>query len=163
VNNELSLYDTALARKPQLVAVNKIDLPEVQARLVEIRGAFAGAGVKVRFVSAETGEGVEGLMAEVAEMLKQISAVKGTIEGVPRKVFRPQPRGAGANVRREGDVYIVEDSRLERLVTEEKEISPEVRHQLKKKLTRLGISRTLERAGVKSGDKVRCGTLEWEW
>ncbi len=39
----------------------------------------------------------------------------------------------------------------------------EVRRELKKRLTRLGIGRTLEKAGIKPGDKVRCGTLEWEW
>ena len=30
VNNELSLFDSQLARKPQIVVINKIDLPEVQ-------------------------------------------------------------------------------------------------------------------------------------
>jgi len=40
VNTELNLFDSALARKTQLVVVNKIDLPEVQARLAEIRDAF---------------------------------------------------------------------------------------------------------------------------
>ena len=37
VNEELALFDPALARKPQIVALNKIDLPEVQARLKEIK------------------------------------------------------------------------------------------------------------------------------
>ena len=163
VNNELSLFDSALARKPQLVAVNKIDLPQVRARRAGIRDDFHGAGVKVLFVSAETGEGVERLMAAVAKMLAQLSVEKETGERLPGKVFRPQPRGGGAGVHREGDTFVIEAPGMGRLVTEGGIVSPEVRRELKKRLTRLGLGRTLEKAGIKPGDKVRCGTLEWEW
>ena len=65
INTELSLFDTALAKRPQLVAVNKTDLPQVQARLVEIRDTFSDAGTPVFFVSAASGEGVARLMSEV--------------------------------------------------------------------------------------------------
>jgi len=163
VNNELSLFDSALARKPQLVAVNKIDLPQVRARRAGIRDDFHRAGVKVLFVSAETGEGVDRLMAAVAKMLARISVEKETGERLPRKVFRPEPRGTGAGVHREGDTFVIEAPGMGRLVTEGGIVSPEVRRELKKRLTRLGLGRTLEKAGIKPGDKVRCGTLEWEW
>ena len=163
VNNELSLFDSALARKPQLVAVNKIDLPQVRARRAGIRDDFHGAGVKVLFVSAETGEGVERLMAAVAKMLAQLSVEKETGERLPGKVFRPQPRGGGVGVHREGDTFVIEAPGMGRLVTGGGIVSPEVRRELKKRLTRLGLGRTLEKAGIKPGDKVRCGTLEWEW
>ena len=163
VNNELSLFDSALARKPQLVAVNKIDLPQVRARRVGIRDDFHSAGVKVLFVSAETGEGVDRLMAAVAKMLARISVEKETGEKLPRKVFRPQPRGTSAGVHREGDTFVIEAPGMGRLVTEGGIVSPEVRRELKKRLTRLGLGRTLEKAGIKPGDKVRCGSLEWEW
>ncbi|MDP6043813.1 MAG: Obg family GTPase CgtA, partial [Dehalococcoidales bacterium] len=75
----------------------------------------------------------------------------------------PQPRGTGAGVHREGDTFIVEAPGMGRLVAEGGTVSPEVRYQLKRRLTRLGIGRTLQKAGIKPGDKVRCGTLEWEW
>ncbi|GAH87405.1 unnamed protein product, partial [marine sediment metagenome] len=39
----------------------------------------------------------------------------------------------------------------------------EVRWQLKRQLARLGVSKALERAGIKPGDRVRCGNLEWDW
>ena len=60
VNNELSLYDPALLKKPQIVAVNKIDKPEVRDRAPQIEEEFKLAGIHVRFVSAATGEGVKG-------------------------------------------------------------------------------------------------------
>ena len=47
VNNELSLFDSSLARKPQIVAINKIDLPAVRDRKREIQKTFHEAGIDV--------------------------------------------------------------------------------------------------------------------
>ena len=54
VSTELSLFDSALAQKPQLVVVNKIDLPQVRTRLAEMKDDFDKAGITVHFVSAAT-------------------------------------------------------------------------------------------------------------
>jgi len=89
VNTELSLFDSALARKPQLVAVNKIDLPQVKARRDEIKDTLAAAGTKAFFVSAASGEGVLELMAEAASLLQSVPKPEA---GKRKKVFRPQPR-----------------------------------------------------------------------
>jgi GTP-binding protein len=164
VNAELGLYDTDLVKKPQIVAVNKIDLPEVRPRLVEIEDAFGRAGVPALFISAATGEGVPELMAETMKVLQSVPAVKKVDEGrVPKKVFRPQPQISGPTVRKEGETFVVGSAELERLIEGADIGSYEVRRQIKRQLTRMGASRALKRAGVKPGDRVRCGKLEWEW
>jgi len=163
VNTELGLYDSALAKKPQLLAVNKIDLPQVQARLAEIKDAFSAVGTPLRFISAVTGEGVPRLMAEVMNMVSRATVERRAEKRVARKVFRPQPRVAGATVRKEGDTFVIVAPQLERIVARTDKPSPEVLGQIRRQLTRLGVSKTLEKAGVKPGDKVRCGNLEWEW
>ena len=89
VNTELSLFDSALAKKPQLVAVNKIDLPAVKSRLDEIEASFTTAGSKARLVSAATGEGLPELMAEAMNLLKSAPKLEA---GKRKKIFRPQPR-----------------------------------------------------------------------
>jgi GTP-binding protein len=163
VNAELSLFDPALALKPQLVVVNKIDLPHVQARLSEIKKAFSDAGTPVFFISAETGEGVSELIIKVAKMLSQVGKEVRVTDEAPVTVFRPQPRSPGAIVNREGEVFIVISPEFERIITRVDITSPEVRRQLRGPLARLGISRALKKAGIKPGDKVRCGNFEWEW
>ncbi|GAH27542.1 unnamed protein product [marine sediment metagenome] len=163
VNAELSLFDSALAQKPQLIVVNKIDLPQVQARLAEIEVAFSSAGTIPIFVSAVTGEGVAGLMAETMEVLQSV-AVEGGVSGKgPLKVFRPQPRSVGSRVHKEGNTFVVVAPELERIVIGMDVTSPVVRWQLKRQLSRMGVSKALERAGVKPGDRVRCGDFEWDW
>ncbi|MFC1972095.1 DUF1967 domain-containing protein [Chloroflexota bacterium] len=162
INAELSLYDSALAKKPQVVAINKIDLPQVRAQLSEIEEDLAGVGVEISAVAAATGEGVSSLMARVAAQLQSLKASAEIPQSVPKKVFRPKPVDARSGVHKEGDTFVVVAPELERLVAGSDTGSTEVRGQLRQRVTRIA-GKALEKAGVKPGDKVRCGDLEWEW
>jgi GTP-binding protein len=163
VNSELSLFDSALAKKPQLVVVNKIDLPQVKTQLDEIKEAFNSAGTTVLFISAATSEGVSELVAEIMKMLEQVSAEKESGERMPRKVFRPQPRRIEISVHKEGNTFVVVAPEVQRIVARTDVASSEVQRQLNRQFQRLGMRKALEKAGAKPGDRVRCGNLEWEW
>ncbi len=62
LNRELKLYAPELADKPQVVALNKIDLPEARDALDELRARFAERGIELHTVSAATGEGLPELL-----------------------------------------------------------------------------------------------------
>jgi GTP-binding protein len=163
VNTELSLFDSTLAQKPQIVVVNKIDLPEVRARMAEIEAALSGIGIESIFVSAATKEGLDKLMVGTMKLLQSLTIeMKASTDG-NGKVFRPQPRRKRANVHKDGDTFIIEAPEFERIIAGSHVSSLTVQGQLGRQLVRLGVSRALEKAGVKPGDKVRCGKLEWEW
>jgi GTP-binding protein len=163
VNTELNLFDSSLKQKPQLVVVNKIDLPGVRTRLAGVKDAFTAVGTTAFFVSAATGEGVNELMTETVKLLRDVAVEKETGMRVPKKVFHPQPRSVGPSVRKEGDIFVVTAPALERIMGRMDVSSRQVHQQLKRQLTRLGVSKSLEKAGIKPGDRVRCGDLEWEW
>ena len=163
VNTELSLFDRALAEKPQIVAVNKVDLPAVQTRLTEIKQAFHQAGVAVAFISASTGEGVGELMSRAMKMLDKIETQKAMTEEIPQKVFRPRPKGTRAGISKEDGLFVVTARGLEHIVAGADATDAEVRRHLRERMDRLGVTRALIKAGIKPGDKVRCGTFEWEW
>jgi GTP-binding protein len=65
VNKELASYDQALATRPQVVALTKMDLPETRAAYPELRERFAARGIALQAVSAATGEGVQELLERV--------------------------------------------------------------------------------------------------
>ncbi len=163
VNNELAMFDSSLAEKPQVVVINKIDLPEVRERTKEIEAAFVEAGVDVIFISAEMKEGIDNLLKVVAGKLKEIKTIQEALPKAPQAVFRPQPRVRGGRVRKEGEVFVVEAPSLERVTMLRGATSAEITLELKKRFKRLGVDKALEKAGIKPGDKVRCGSLEWEW
>lgn len=162
VNMELQMYSSELAKKSQLVAVNKVDLPEVRARLTELKEAFECCGIQVMFVSAATGEGVAELTARTAQLLDMVGEKEEVGVQVPEKVFRPRPRRSRLNIKKEGDAFVVAVPELERLVAGADITSYEVRSQLRREIAKRGVGKALEEAGAKPGDKVRCGNMEWE-
>jgi GTPase len=77
IDRELALYSPALAEKPQIVAVNKSDVPEAKKGAAALRRALARrkAGPKeVHVISAVTGEGIDALLDAVAAVLYGLRA-----------------------------------------------------------------------------------------
>jgi len=163
VNTELRLFDGGLAGKPQVIAINKIDLAEVQQKVAEIRKAFAQGNSPVFFVSAATGEGVPGLMQEAYQTLQQLAATEATgMAGITPRVFRPLPKGS-SGVHRDGAVFVIDSPEIERIVARVNVTDPEVMRQVRGLLDKTGIGRALAREGIEPGDRVRCGESEWDW
>ncbi len=72
IDRELALHSPALAEKPQIVAVNKIDVPEARAGAAALKRALARRKKgprEVHPISAVTGEGLDALLDAVAARL----------------------------------------------------------------------------------------------
>jgi GTPase len=95
LDKEIALYK-GLSQKPKIVAVNKIDLPEVQARLPEVKQRLApilsGLGVPVFYISAVSGQAVLELTRKAVEMVEQASRDEEMISPTQIAIFRPKPR-----------------------------------------------------------------------
>jgi GTP-binding protein len=161
LNNELALFDPMLARKLQIVVLNKIDLPEVQERRELIEAEFAAAGIKAHYISAATGHGVPALMKEALKVLRSI-AVKEP-EQKPVKIFRPQPKESGVKVTRQGDEFVISAPGLERIRGGVGVTPNALRWQMNYLLKQMGINSRLQKMGAQPGDKIRCGDMTWEW
>jgi GTP-binding protein len=73
LNHELKAYDPSLQKKTQLVALNKIDLPSVRERAMDIENQFEKMGHRLYLISGQTGEGVKDLMKAVSRTFESIS------------------------------------------------------------------------------------------
>ena len=91
LEKEIALYK-GLAHKPKIVAVNKVDLPEVQARLPVLRQNFDKLGVPLFYISAVSGQAVLELVRKAMEMVDQASQDEERISQAQITVFRPKPR-----------------------------------------------------------------------
>ncbi|HET9157925.1 MAG TPA: GTPase ObgE [Myxococcaceae bacterium] len=69
LDHELARYSPELAKKPQIIAANKVDLPDARERLPGFEAAMAARGLPVFPISAATGEGVGALLDAVAQVL----------------------------------------------------------------------------------------------
>jgi GTP-binding protein len=79
INEELADYSPMLAKKPQLVAANKVDLPFARARLTRFKNAMKRRGQRVYPISAATGEGMNELLNAVGRLLATASPAPGDL------------------------------------------------------------------------------------
>ncbi|MCC7352856.1 MAG: GTPase ObgE [Anaerolineae bacterium] len=161
INQELELFNPLLAQKPQVVALNKLDLPEARAIWPQVERALKARGQEAFAISAVTGEGVTPLMRRVAERLAGLPEPETGEEEVV--VFRPAPDEKAFTVEREGDAWRVRGVRIERAAAMTNWDYYEAAARFQRILEALGVSQALVTAGVKDGDTVRIGTTELVW
>src|SRR5262245_19386336 len=69
LRHELSQFDPDLARRPEIVAMTKADLPHVREAYPALRTEFAELGIDLWLVSAATHEGIDRLLLEIEQRL----------------------------------------------------------------------------------------------
>jgi GTP-binding protein len=162
IRDELRLFDPLLLEKPRLVALNKIDLPEAQAKVAELDHALAEEGLDSYPVSALTREGVPELLAAIRGRLAAIPAEE-VVEEANVRSYRLRPEDTGFAIERAPGGFVVRGRSVERAVVTADMESDEGLADLQRRLDRLGLFKELERAGVKPGDTVTIGDFELEW
>lgn len=164
VRRELELFDPALLQKRDLVAVNKMDLPEAQARWPEVqRGLQQERGEGVHPISAVTAQGLPGLLAAIRGRLEVQRSESGREPAAIRTYRVRREEEDHYDVEREGGGFRVRGGRVERLVAMADMDSDEGLADLHRQLGRLGVIKALEGAGVARGDTVWVGKFELEW
>jgi len=71
INTELSSYSPDLARKPQIIALNKLDLPGTEERARAFKAALKKR-TKLYLISAATVKGVDQLLAQISNRLDEL-------------------------------------------------------------------------------------------
>lgn len=71
INTELSSYSPDLARKPQIIALNKLDLPGTEERARAFKAALKKR-TRLYLISAATVKGVDQLLAQISNRLDEL-------------------------------------------------------------------------------------------
>lgn len=157
INRELDLYSPRLAAKPQLVAVNKMDLPGARERLPALRETLEQQGYQVYPISAVTGEGVEALLfavrAAVAAAEAELPAVEVPAGIEAERVYRPEDT-EDFTIERTGAGWVVHGRDIERLVAMTPWDNEEAVERFQRIFSRMGIEQALRQAGARDGDTV---------
>jgi GTP-binding protein len=163
INQELRLYQPGLADRPQIVALNKAELPSARERLPQLRKALGLPAADVFAISAATREGVDALMAHVAAQLAELpgpsrapreETLTWPVPIVDDRVFSVEPEGQGWRVR---------GRKIERLISMTNFAQPEALRRIERVLQASGISDALRAAGVQEGDPVFIEKAELVW
>jgi GTP-binding protein len=160
INSELALFDPNLADKPQIVALNKFDLPDVQQRWPSIQAGLKQRGYDSLPVSAATGENVRVLLYRAAEAL-EVAPAPAPAAAMPVYRLESDPRDFKIESTSKG--LRVSGTAIERAASMTYwEYDQSVR-RFQRILDTLGVTEALRDAGVKAGDTVLIGDYELEW
>jgi GTP-binding protein len=161
INGELSQFSEHLAAKPQIVVLNKMDLPDAQTWWVLLQEAWQERELEAHAISAVSGEGVQALMRRVFEILLTLPAVDLAPEAPA--LFRPAQSEEAIAIEVEEDGWRVRGVRVERVAAMTPFGLPEAAARFQRQLRAMGVVEALEEAGAQPGDTVRIGEQELEW
>jgi GTP-binding protein len=161
INAELARHSPRLAAKPQIVVLNKIDLPDAQEQWPLVQAAMRERGIETWAISAATQQGVRELMFRTFELLRQLPEPEPPVEAPA--IFRPADSEELFTIEREGHAWRVRGVRVERIATMTPFLVPEAAARFQRQLRAMGVVAALEAAGVRPGDTVRIGERELEW
>ncbi len=156
INKELDNFSEKLIEKPQLIAINKCDLPVFKENIVCLKEAFQKEGYQVFIISALTGEGLKNLIYAVSSFLDKlkIKEKEKIIEVLPKEevVYKFTP---GFEVNKKGDIYEVTGADIERIVAMTNFDNEEAIDYFQKIIKKIGLEKALIKNGIKEGDQVK--------
>ena len=162
INAELALYDPRLGERPQLVVLNKMDLPDVQAGWEDLRKALKARGHDAMAISAATQRDVDTLVGRVFTLLDNLPR-EIVDEVVESPVYTFDDQFPFTISRGEEGAYVVRGERIERAAAMTYWDYDEAVMRFQRTLETLGITEALRAEGVKAGDTVYIGDYELEW
>ncbi|HOQ08386.1 MAG TPA: GTPase ObgE [Clostridiales bacterium] len=162
INEELRLYDPRLAERHQVVAANKIDLPQGQENLERFTAAVEAKGYRVFPISAAANTGVKQLMQYIAAKLNELPPV-APLTDTDEEVVYTAKEEEPFTIRKEEDVYIIEGSWIDKLVKSVNFNSYESVQWFQRSLKSKGVIDALEQMGINEGDTVRIYDIEFEY
>ncbi|GAB4549322.1 MAG: GTPase ObgE [Anaerolineales bacterium] len=161
INNELSLFDPKLGKKPQIVVLNKIDQPAVQDKLKTIQASFKKKKIDLMTISAMTRANTRDVLIAAHQTLTAIPA-EALNDTLP--VYTPEVDPKQFEIIREGEhewrITGVSIERSAKMTYWEHDGSL---RRFQKLMERLGIDEALRKAGVQEDDTVHIGAFELEW
>ncbi len=168
INRELENYNPEIAKRPQIIAANKIDCFSEEDRetvLTLLREEFEPESVPVFPISAVTGYGVNELLYHVKEMLDDLPEEKNMFEReymIREPDFSDEPYTVEKSQEEEG-LYIVEGPRIERMLGYTNLDSEKGFEFFQKFLKNNGILDELEALGIEEGDTVKMYGLVFDY
>ena len=161
INKELALYNERLASRPQIVAANKMDLPESQESYQLIAEFMATEGREIFPVSAATGDGLPQLMQRASQLLAEYQ--EEPEETTESKVYKAKPDTEFIISRDDDGAFVIQGKHIEKLVAMINFDNDEGLRRFQVIWRRLGIEEALTERGIKEGDTVRIRDMEFEF
>jgi GTPase len=160
INSELALFDPNLAKKPQVVVFNKMDLPDVRERWLDIKKNLEKLGYHPFEISAATHENLMPVLWKAHQLLQTVEE-EPVEPGIP--VYKPDADPRDFTIVHEGSGWRIKGTSIERAAAMTYWEHDGSRRRFQHLLEKLGIEDALRKEGVNEGDSIYIGEYELEW
>ena len=167
INQELAAYNPELAKRPQVIAANKIDAmteEDCQVIVEMLEEEFGSQGIRVFPISAVSGKGVKELLWHVHGLLKELP--EEPVEFEQEYFFelqKEEPTESIVVAEAEPGVFTVEGPKVERMLGYTNLESEKGFEFFQKFMKENGVLERLEELGIEEGDTVRLYNLEFDY
>ncbi|WP_177975352.1 GTPase ObgE [Eubacterium sp.] len=166
INKELEAYNPELAKKPQVIAANKIDAIYAgdEDPVAKLRQEFEPQGIRVFAISAVSGKGLKELLYAVNEMLQNMDSEPVVFEqeyDPSTAMYLDEPYTVSYD--EETDEFVVEGPRIEKMLGYTNIESEKGFLFFQRFLKDQGILEELEGLGIQEGDTVRMYGLSFDY
>ena len=164
INAELEQYSPDLAKRPQIVAANKVDIMTNPENLERLRTHVEAKGFTLMEISAAAHQGTRELVGKVAEALASLPPV--TVyepEYVPKPPVVDTSEPLDIQRLDDGHTWLVQGPWLQRLMANVNFDDYESRMWFDKALRESGLYQQLEERGIEDGDTVSLDGYEFEY
>ena len=167
INQELAAYNPELAKRPQVIAANKIDAmteEDCQVIVEMLEEEFGSQGIWVFPISAVSGKGVKELLWHVHGLLKELP--EEPVEFEQEYFFelqKEEPTESIVVAEAEPGVFTVEGPKVERMLGYTNLESEKGFEFFQKFMKENGVLERLEELGIEEGDTVRLYNLEFDY
>jgi len=145
----------------ELIVVNKIDLPDVEEKFEREKGMLKKMG-EVIAISALNGDNIEFLKRRLAEHVKSVKE-RREFKEKSIVVMQLKPVDRRWKIYRNENLIVIEGEDVETLVDRTVFNTQDSLDRFKEILKRWGIIDELIKMGVKEGDTIVIGGMEFEW
>ena len=160
INSELAMFDPLLGEKAQIVVLNKVDQPEVNEKVPQLKKLFAKKGVELQVISALARTDLEPLLWKAFQLLQTVPEPEKPA-AIP--VYKLQDEPGDFTIVKESDGWHVYGKSIERSASMTYWDSDESIRRFQRLMETVGVDSALRKAGVESGDTVYIGDFELEW
>lgn len=171
INEELVLYNEKLADRPQIIAANKMDMPDSAEQLEIFKEKLAEASGDRQYeilpISSLTKQGIQELLYKAADILDTVSdqvEINDVKDVAERKVYTYEKKEETTfAIHKEDEVFVIVSDGIDKYMKRMNLTSYDAVMRFARTMRKMGVDAELRKMGAKDGDLVQIGDFSFEF
>lgn len=160
IKNELQAYQPALAKRPEIIALTKVEGLDEEI-IADLSGQLRKAAPKrtaILAISSQSGEGLKPLLFAVKDIVREVrSKHRETTAKQTMPVLALTDTSDAYTVTKDGDVFVIVGERVEKFARRTDFDNDQGVQRLRDIMRRAGILHELRRQGIEPGQTIQIG------